>query len=92
MAAGIASKSVKLQRPARATVCSHSSRDATAIVGPILMNTWPHKVVKIARLMDRTEDSGVDQVVKVAQTENRQTSKAAAMRYKQPFYPEFPGP
>ena len=29
LAAGVASKSVKLQRPARATVCSHSARDAT---------------------------------------------------------------
>ena len=32
LAAGVASKSVKLQRPARATVCSHSARDATASV------------------------------------------------------------
>jgi hypothetical protein len=41
LAAGIASKSVKLQRPARATVCSHSAKDATASVGPILMSTRP---------------------------------------------------
>jgi hypothetical protein len=29
-AARVASKSVKLQRPARATVCSHSERDMAA--------------------------------------------------------------
>ena len=34
--AGVASKSVKLQRSARATACSHSVRDVTASVGPIL--------------------------------------------------------
>ena len=31
----LASKSVKLQRSARATACSHSVRDVTAGVGPI---------------------------------------------------------
>jgi hypothetical protein len=34
LAARAASKSVKLQRPARATVCSHSIWDATASVRP----------------------------------------------------------
>ena len=34
--AGVASKSVKLQKSARATACSHSVRDVTASVRPIL--------------------------------------------------------
>ena len=42
-------KSVKLQRPARATVCSHSLRDATASVHVILNKYPPRKVIKSAR-------------------------------------------
>jgi hypothetical protein len=37
-AARVASKSVKLQRPARATVCSHSARDMAASGFP--MRNW----------------------------------------------------
>jgi hypothetical protein len=48
-------KSVKLQRPARATVCSHSVRDATASVELILNKYLSRKVVKSARLMDGTD-------------------------------------
>ena len=40
-------KSVKLQKPARATVCSHSVRDATASVEPILNKYLPVKWSKV---------------------------------------------
>src|ERR1019366_3635185 len=55
LAAGVASKSVKLQRPARANVCSHSVKDATASVESILYKYPSPKLVKIARLMDATD-------------------------------------
>jgi hypothetical protein len=48
-------KSVKLQRPARATVCSHSLRDATASVDVILNKYPPRRVVKSARRAGGTD-------------------------------------
>ena len=67
LAAGVASKSVKLQRPARATVCSHSVRDATASVVTNLTETRPPRVIKIARLMNalRGVNDGVTTASKV---------------------------
>ena len=41
-------QSVKLQRPDRDTVCSHSVRDATANVEPTLIHAAPSELVKIA--------------------------------------------
>jgi hypothetical protein len=55
LAAGAASKSVKLQRPARATVCSHSLKGRDRQCGIYFMNTRPPKVVKIARLPDAAD-------------------------------------
>jgi hypothetical protein len=54
LAAGIASKSVKLQRPARATVCSHSLGGCARQCRTCLVNTRSCNVVKIARLKDAT--------------------------------------
>ena len=59
-------KSVKLQRPARATVCSHSLRDATASVDVILNKYPPRKVVKSARRGRWSFISTADQVRKIA--------------------------
>jgi hypothetical protein len=41
-------QSVKLQRPDRDTVCSHSEKDATANVEPILIHAVSSELVKIA--------------------------------------------
>src|SRR5664279_2118613 len=57
--AGVASKSVKLQRSARATACSHSVRDATASVDVILNKYPPRKVVKSARRIIWPEPRGL---------------------------------
>ena len=68
-ATGVASKSVKLQRPARATVCSHSARDATASVELMLIKTrhlkWSQLHVSwMLRML-----SSVDWVLKIAEAE-----------------------
>ena len=44
-------QAVKLQRPARATVCSHSVRDATASVDSMLLKTRRLEVVTNAHRM-----------------------------------------
>ena len=72
-------KSVKLQRPARATVCSHSLRDATASVDVILNKYPPRKVVKSARRGRWSFISTADQVLKIAlrhRWDKRATRKA----------------
>jgi hypothetical protein len=57
-------ESVKLQRPARATGCSHSLTDSTASVDPILINTRAVQWLKL-QAMDVKDSSG-DQVLKIA--------------------------
>ena len=52
LAAGVASKSVKLQRPARATVCSHSARGRDRQCRTYLNKYVPGKVVTSAHLLD----------------------------------------
>jgi hypothetical protein len=71
LAAGAASKSVKLQRPARATVCSHSVKNATASIEPILIQYPLRKVVKIARLMDATDAVFVPRYDRIDSNTNR---------------------
>ena len=90
LAAGAASKSVKLQRPARATVCSHSLKGRVRQCGAYFMNSRSPKVVKIARLLDAAGRFGVDQVLKIAQLRIDKRAKAAAIRLP-PFYSEFRG-
>ncbi len=55
LAAGVASKSVKLQRPARATVCSHSARGRDRQCRTYLNKYVPGKVVTSAHLLDITD-------------------------------------
>jgi hypothetical protein len=72
-------KSVKLQRPARAAVCSHSLRDATASVDVILNKYPPRKVVKSAPRCRWSFISTADQVLKIAfrhRWDKRATRKA----------------
>ena len=68
LAAGAASKVVKLQRPARATVCSHSIRDATASIEPILYYRFPVPLEwsKVHASATKRMFSDVDQVQKVS--------------------------
>ena len=49
-------QSVKLQRPDRATVCSHSVKDATASMKSILLHVTFSETVKIDRLLRATRD------------------------------------
>ena len=64
-------QAVKLQRPARATVCSHSVRDATASVDSMLLKTRRLEVVTNAHRMALSIHFSTDHASMIAEAWGR---------------------